>query len=318
MISSTGQTGGTISFGDGPEITGYNNAAGTAVSLAGTGGTVSFADLDITTTSGAGVNVGGITFAPGSTSTISANGGPGPHNERHDPQRRRGHVQQRVLAQLHRRGREPDQCDRQSGHQRGLDKRRGKRVSTSMAALLMSAMAGTIASSATGRSVQVQNHTGGAVTFSGSVTDTGLGINLATNTGGSITFSGASQTLNTGANNALTISANNGATISFSNLAITTTTGMGVAATGANSSVTLSGTNSTHNSGAAALSFTNTSGTYDYSGLTSSQSGIALAFDSTQTGTYNLGSLTIGSAPAGGGLLRQRPRRRISRWQISP
>jgi hypothetical protein len=47
---------------------------------------------------------------------------------------------------------------------------------------------GNIAGSATGRSVQVQNHTGGAVSFFGSVSDTGLGINLANNTGGSIAF----------------------------------------------------------------------------------------------------------------------------------
>ncbi|MDR3406765.1 MAG: inverse autotransporter beta domain-containing protein [Chthoniobacter sp.] len=74
VIQTTGQTGGTISFGN-VGITGYNNAAGTAVSLAGTAGTVSFADLDIATTAGAGLNVGGITFAPGSSSTISATGG---------------------------------------------------------------------------------------------------------------------------------------------------------------------------------------------------------------------------------------------------
>jgi len=155
---------------------------------------------------------------------------------------------------------------------------------------------GIIASSSTGRSVQVQNHTGGTISFSGSVTDTGLGINLANNTGGTITFSGPSQRLNTGANTALAITANNGASISFSNLAITTTTGAGVAATGVNSSVTLSGTNNP-GPGAPAFTFTNTAGTYDYSALASFQSNIALAFDNSQTGTYKLGSLTIASAP---------------------
>jgi hypothetical protein len=155
---------------------------------------------------------------------------------------------------------------------------------------------GIIAGSATGHSVQVQNHTGGAVSFSGNVTDTGLGINLANNTGGSIVFSGASQTLNTGTNTALTLSANNGASISFSNLAISTTTGAGIAVTGANSSVTLAGTNNP-GPGAPAFTFTNTSGSYDYSALTSSQSNVGLAFDNTQTGTYKLGSLTIANAP---------------------
>ena len=75
VISSTGQTGGTISFGN-VGIAGYNNAAGTAVNLQGSGGTVSFADLDVATSSGAGVNVGAITFAPGSSSTITAVGAP--------------------------------------------------------------------------------------------------------------------------------------------------------------------------------------------------------------------------------------------------
>jgi hypothetical protein len=74
VINVTGQTGGTISFGN-VGITGYNNAAGTAVNLQGTGGRVGFVDLDVATTAGAGVNVGAITFAPGSSSTISTNGG---------------------------------------------------------------------------------------------------------------------------------------------------------------------------------------------------------------------------------------------------
>ena len=38
-------------------ITGYNDSTGTAVNLQGTAGTVSFTDLDVTTTAGAGVNV---------------------------------------------------------------------------------------------------------------------------------------------------------------------------------------------------------------------------------------------------------------------
>ncbi len=71
VISSVGQTGGTIKFGN-IGISNYNNAAGTAVSLTGSGGTVQFSDLDITAANGAGLNVGGITFDPGATPTISA------------------------------------------------------------------------------------------------------------------------------------------------------------------------------------------------------------------------------------------------------
>src|SRR4029079_11987419 len=43
VIHVTGQTGGTISFGN-VGITGYNNAAGTAVNLQGTAGSVLFGD----------------------------------------------------------------------------------------------------------------------------------------------------------------------------------------------------------------------------------------------------------------------------------
>lgn len=74
VISSTGQTGGTIKFGN-IGIANYNNAAGTAVSLTGTGGTVQFADLDISAANGNGLNVGGITFAAGATPTISTSNG---------------------------------------------------------------------------------------------------------------------------------------------------------------------------------------------------------------------------------------------------
>ena len=70
VISSVGQTGGTIKFGT-IGISNYNNAAGTAVSLTGSGGTVQFADLDISAASGNGLNVGGITFAAGATPTIT-------------------------------------------------------------------------------------------------------------------------------------------------------------------------------------------------------------------------------------------------------
>jgi hypothetical protein len=73
-INSTAQTAGGTTFGN-VSITGYGNATtDTAVNLQGSGGSVSFTDLDVTTTNGAGVNVGAITFDPGSTSTINATG----------------------------------------------------------------------------------------------------------------------------------------------------------------------------------------------------------------------------------------------------
>jgi hypothetical protein len=122
----------------------------------------------------------------------------------------------------------------------------------------------------------------------------GGSVGVQNTTGGSVAVTGANLTPGVGV--AGISLANNGAALSFSNVAITTTTGTGIAATGANSSVTVSGTN---NPGAAAtaFSFANTSGSYNYAGLTSAQSGIGLAFDNTHTGAYNLGSLTVNGAP---------------------
>jgi len=81
--------------------------------------------------------------------------------------------------------------------------------------------AGSVATSGTtGRSVEVTNITGGAITVSGNLTDNALGINVANNTGGSINFYGQSITLNTVANvNAVTLASNTGANITFSSAA---------------------------------------------------------------------------------------------------
>ena len=45
-------------------------------------------------------------------------------------------------------------------------------------------------SSNAGRSIDIQNRTGGTVSFTGPITDTGLGIFLNANTGSTINFSG--------------------------------------------------------------------------------------------------------------------------------
>src|SRR5204862_6107488 len=51
--------------------------------------------------------------------------------------------------------------------------------------------ANTITTAAAGRSVEVTNHTGGTIAFTGAISDTGLGINLDNNTGSTINFRGA-------------------------------------------------------------------------------------------------------------------------------
>src|SRR5205814_410834 len=63
--------------------------------------------------------------------------------------------------------------------------------------------ANTITTTATGRSVEVTNHTGGTIAFNGAITDNGIGINLNTNTRSTIHLSGG-ITANTGSTTALT------------------------------------------------------------------------------------------------------------------
>jgi len=156
----------------------------------------------------------------------------------------------------------------------------------------------TVASitNATGALIDIAGRTGGTVTFSNTVAGTGgTGISITGNTGGAIQFNGAT-TLNTGANDAITLNGNNGASITFANVNIDTTTGNGIDATGINTDINVSGTVDVATAGSRAFEFTATSGDYDYSGVTSTQSGIsAQAFGATHGGTYRLGSHTVTS-----------------------
>lgn len=103
-------------------------------------------------------------------------------------------------------------------------------------------------SNSVGRSVVLENRTGGNVTLSGTINDTGTGLLVQNNSGGSAEFSGAGVVINTGANVAVTLSGNTGSTVGFTGggLAITTTSGPGLSAggggtlniTGANNSIT--------------------------------------------------------------------------------
>jgi hypothetical protein len=94
---------------------------------------------------------------------------------------------------------------------------------------------GSISNSAN-RSVEITGRGGGAVTLSGSISDTGagMGIHVASNTGGSILFSGSSKVLDTGTSPAVTLATNTGATIDFTGggLDVDTTSGAGFSATG--------------------------------------------------------------------------------------
>jgi hypothetical protein len=75
VIVSQNQTGGALNFGA-VAISGFgDNSADTAVRLQGTGGQVNFADLDVVTVNGAGLDAGSITLDPGASPTIQATGG---------------------------------------------------------------------------------------------------------------------------------------------------------------------------------------------------------------------------------------------------
>ncbi|HQH73340.1 MAG TPA: hypothetical protein PK360_14800, partial [bacterium] len=98
-------------------------------------------------------------------------------------------------------------------------------------------------STAVNRLIDIQNRTGGSVTFqTGALSATGgTGVLAQNNTGGTITFGGL-VSLNTGANGAVTLSANTGAAVTFSGgLSINTSSGYGLQASGGGT-LTVSGT----------------------------------------------------------------------------
>ena len=95
-----------------------------------------------------------------------------------------------------------------------------------------------------GRSVVIQNITGGTVTLTpnSSINDDNQGMLVTNNTGGTINFQGNND-LNTGGNDAVTITNNTGANITLSDLNIDTTTGNGFVATGGGTLSVLGTTN---------------------------------------------------------------------------
>lgn len=98
-------------------------------------------------------------------------------------------------------------------------------------------------STAANRLIDIQNRTGGSVTYqTGTLSATGgTGILAQNNSGGTITFGGP-VSLITGANGAATLSSNTGAAVTFSGgLNITTTSGYGLQASGGGT-LTVSGT----------------------------------------------------------------------------
>lgn len=144
-----------------------------------------------------------------------------------------------------------------------------------------------------GRSINVQNISGGTVSFgaNNALTDSGTGIRIASNTGGTINLLGTYD-LDTAANDAVTITNNTGATISIGQLDIDTTTGDGFVATGGGTLSVTGNANTITSAGGRGLNIENmTIGSVDFESVnaTGGDNGIRLV---NNTG----GTITVGDA----------------------
>ncbi|MDQ8044448.1 MAG: tandem-95 repeat protein [Patulibacter sp.] len=154
-------------------------------------------------------------------------------------------------------------------------------------------LGGAIVPDAGVRAVDVQSRTAGAITVGTGITTTGTtGINVQNNTGGTVTFSGSSQSITAGASTGVTVSTNTGATVNFTGggLAISTTSGTGMLVTGGGT-VTVTGTGNTIAStgGGTAL------------GVSSTQIGAGkLIFKSISTSNATNGITVVNTGSAGG------------------
>ncbi|MDQ3737727.1 MAG: Ig-like domain-containing protein, partial [Actinomycetota bacterium] len=83
-----------------------------------------------------------------------------------------------------------------------------------------------------GRSVDIQNRSGGTVTLSGSINDTGGGVSAQNNGGATVDFTSGSVQLNTGPSDAFKATGGGTARVSGTNNTITTTTGTPLTITG--------------------------------------------------------------------------------------
>jgi hypothetical protein len=162
-----------------------------------------------------------------------------------------------------------------------------------------------------GSSATVANRTGGAVTVSGLINDSndaGGGISLTGNSGGSTTFSGATKTLNTGAVSGINAAFTGAHTLNFTNggLDIDTTSGVGLQATGASGLISVQGTGNTiaTSTGMAfnldGPDFTAGDATFQSISSSGAPTGIAV-LDSGSAGGLHVTGSPVGSPTAGSG-----------------
>lgn len=313
LIAVTNKTGGSVSF-TGGSITGTTLnpvvLAGVILLQNNTGGTTSsFSNgFNITTSSGGGffASSGGAVTIGGTSSTISASGGPALDvtgttfsggatfaTVTSSNSSSTGVSLVNVTGNLTMNG-------------GSISGSAGTAFNVSGGASNIT-YAGSVAKTSAGRVVDIQSHSGGSISLSGNLTCTTpcTGLNASGNSGGTaITFSGGTKTLNTGTSAAVTLSSNTGATINFTGggLDIDTTSGVGFNATGGGT-VNVTGSNNTINSTiGTALNVANT--TIGASGLTfrsiSSDGGSNTGIILDTTGSGGLTVTGTGSAGSGG------------------
>ncbi|MDO8389316.1 MAG: tandem-95 repeat protein, partial [Actinomycetota bacterium] len=202
LSGGTATIGGTVTLATNSKVQGVAISTGTNAGLVGAGPLTGIivSESSVTTTTGTAVNLTGAvgTYSLSSVSTNGAANGI-------------------VLDDLGNSGVTVSGGSIVSASTRGVDINLGSGNFT---------FGGTITTTATGRSVEVTNHTSGTVSLNGAVSDTGLGVNLASNSGSNIGFGGG-LTANTGANTAF--SATGGGTITLTGVSHTLTTTTGTA-----------------------------------------------------------------------------------------
>ena len=282
-VTLSANAGGTVAFSSVGTALGITTTSGTAFTIAG-GGTINVLGPNGTITTGSGTILD-ISNASAVTSTLNLNFA-GASNTLGT----NGILVSRTAGTL--TGSVTINSGSITATNRGIDVDGGT---------LSLSYAGSVATSGTtGRSVEVTNITGGAITVSGNLTDNALGINIANNTGGSINFYGQSITLNTVANvNAVTLASNTGANITFSSAAggngvdITASgTGNGIDFTGGGNLIVYSTGNSIQTATGQILNLAN-----------GNVGSLGLVFDSlTSTGSTNGSAINISNVDGTGTL----------------
>jgi hypothetical protein len=158
-----------------------------------------------------------------------------------------------------------------------------------------------------GRSVVIQNITGGSVTLSpqNSVTDDNDGMLITNNSGGTINLQGTHD-LDTATQDAVTITNNTGANITLSNLDIDTTSGRGFVATGGGTLAVLGTTNTINTTTGVGLqledmAIANTGVAFQSVTVTNGGTNAIILEDLTGTGQVSVGN--AGGALDSGGTL---------------